>query len=157
VKRAFLFAILMTGSVLAQTPETPAVTFTAEQVRTGRAEYRRFCYDCHKGPADVAPDGTKQPAFFNMWAGKPVNDLMSFLREKMPEDNPGSLDDGTYILILTYLFSENGTPVQATPLPSDRDALRGMRVPNYIPTVVAPPRPAPPPATPPAPPANPPT
>src|SRR5262245_30898452 len=61
--------------------------YSREQWQRGRDVYAGMCAACHPAVTHVGP------AFTKGWAGKKLSDLFGFLRERMPKNDPGSLDE----------------------------------------------------------------
>src|SRR5947208_15624246 len=87
--------------------------FTAEQAKNGERQYQAKCASCHG--ADLhstepeAPDLT-DGAFKFAWQGKTIADRFENIRSTMPLGQPRSLDDQTYLDIVTYILQFNGIP-----------------------------------------------
>ena len=48
--------------------------------------------------------------FLEGWDGEVLAELMFFMKDEMPEDNPGGLSEEEYMDVLAYLLQENGYP-----------------------------------------------
>jgi mono/diheme cytochrome c family protein len=95
--------------------------YTAAQATAGKDVYLGRCLSCHAGEHGTG-------VFRRKWAGKPVKELWSVIRETMPDDDPGGLSDEAYSSIVAYLLQLNGLPAGATPLPADSLALKTIRL-----------------------------
>src|SRR4051794_32728429 len=92
---------------------TASGVFTAEQAKKGETAYQARCAGCHgtdlRSTDSEAPDLTEGIFEFG-WNGKTIAETFEQIRRTMPVDNPRSLDDQTYLDILTYIFQFNGVP-----------------------------------------------
>jgi mono/diheme cytochrome c family protein len=129
--RAVITAVLMlcgTSLLLAQeTKSTSTGVFTEEQAKKGETAYQRVCASCHG--ADLhstepeAPDLT-EGAFKFGWQGKTVAEKFDIIRKTMPPQRAGSLDDQTYLDIVTYILRFNNVPSGNQALQPDVDKLK---------------------------------
>ncbi len=105
-----LLWIIGCSSALAQQSGTANGIFTAEQAKNGELEYQSKCSSCHG--ADLhstdgeAPDLT-DATFKFAWQGKTIASRLDAIRT-MPQGQPRSLDDQTYLDILAYILQFNG-------------------------------------------------
>jgi len=117
MKRYGILAVLLCAyglfPALAQQPgptSTASGVFTAEQAKNGEREYQGKCASCHG--ADLhstdaeAPDLT-DGSFKFAWQGKTIANRFEAIRT-MPQGQPRSLDDQTYLDILAYTLQVNG-------------------------------------------------
>ena len=109
--RAFTAAILTATQVTAQAPG-PArqAAFSADQAEAGAAVYQVSCAGCHLpnlAGAFEAPE-LAGPNFRNTWGARSVSDLLELMRETMPTEIPGSLDEDQYVALAAFLLRENG-------------------------------------------------
>jgi mono/diheme cytochrome c family protein len=123
-----LFSTLICGLAAAHAGErsTASGVFTAEQAKSGERTYREKCAKCH-GPDLVAtdpdaPDLTAE-GFKIAWIGKTVGGRFRVIRIAMPADQPGSLDDQSYLDVIAYILQFNGDPAGNEKLLPDADAL----------------------------------
>jgi len=87
------------------------------QVAAGRAVYLKHCARCHgeKGEGIEAPALIGEPA--NRLQSYPTAaTLFQYLRVLMPLDAPGSLSEGDYWAVLTYLLVRNGVIQENVPV-----------------------------------------
>jgi mono/diheme cytochrome c family protein len=101
-------------------PSRPAV-YTSDQAARGEALYVQACGTCH-GPREFAGR-----LFETKWAGQPVEKFFSFIREKMPDDNPGGLTAQQYSDALAHVLSLNGFPAGNVELQPDLEALKSIQ------------------------------
>ena len=105
---------------------TSSGVFTAEQAKNGESNFQSRCAGCHgldlHATDPEAPDLTEQGFKFG-WVGKTLADRFRNIRTAMPVGAPGSLDDQTYIDIVTYILSFNGIPSGSQKLTPDLPTL----------------------------------
>lgn len=91
--------------------------YTAEQAARGNTAYTTSCAICHRpdlrGGEGRALVGTK---FFDSWGEDTLDSLFAVIRQRMPENRPGSLDESTYLDILAFILERNDYPAGTTAL-----------------------------------------
>jgi cytochrome c len=106
---------LITGGFLvlasaAMTQELPAGPFNAAQVEAGRAAYIDHCMMCHgarlQGLGEAQPLAGKD--FVDLWGHDTAAELYTSVRVEMPQNDPGSLSDDTYLNLVAFLLHANG-------------------------------------------------
>ena len=122
-----LIGLLAALPVAAQSPADSARTtqggvFTTAQAERGKETYLGMCASCH--PA-VTHTGE---VFAKSWDGKPLSDLMTYMRDNMPKTDPGSLSSKEYAQVLAYMLKLNGMPPGRTELTHDLDVLARIRI-----------------------------
>ena len=128
VAAASLALICGTSLLHAQdTKSTSTGVFTEEQAKRGEAVYQRVCASCHG--ADLhsteaeAPDLTEGSFKFG-WQGKSIAERFEIIRTTMPPRKEGSLDDQTYLDIVTYVLRFNNVPSGNQTLKPDINMLK---------------------------------
>jgi mono/diheme cytochrome c family protein len=96
--------------------------YTADDARAGRDMYLGLCAGCHTAISHTGPD------FRRKWAGRPLADLFSFMRINMPKNDPASLGDEDYGVLLAYILQLNKMPAGKTPLSTDSLDLAKIRI-----------------------------
>lgn len=96
--------------------------FTREQAARGRDVYDGMCLSCHPAVTHTGPQ------FVETWNGKRLGDLFSFVVERMPKNEPGSLSLREYADVLAYILRLNGMPPGPNDLPVDSLALNAIRL-----------------------------
>ncbi|MCH7890276.1 MAG: PQQ-binding-like beta-propeller repeat protein, partial [Gemmatimonadetes bacterium] len=101
----------------AQTPDlTRQAAFSVDQAEAGAVVYEASCAGCHLpnlAGAFEAPE-LAGPNFRNTWGARSVSDLLELLRETMPTEAPGSLDEAQYVALAAFILRQNGVaPTQA--------------------------------------------
>ena len=131
-KRHAVIVLLLCGigTLHAQqtTPKsTSAGVFTEEQAKKGEADYRARCASCHgtdlKSTDAEAPDLTEEPFKYG-WNGKTVGDKFEVIRSTMPPNRGRSLDDQSYLDIVTYVLRFNKIPSGSQKLEPNIDTLK---------------------------------
>ncbi len=109
---SFVVAALLFGPALAQELGlTDGVYSDAQATRGGRI-YRQVCSSCHAPNmegGEMGP-GLRGKPFIDPWDGERLAELMSYVQETMPQDNPGSLSDEDYTDVLAYVLKVNEFP-----------------------------------------------
>jgi uncharacterized protein len=101
--------------------------YTSAQADRGKNNYRLYCQSCHgenlTGQSDSAG---RAPALRGeiVVRRKDVGNLFAYIREWMPFEDRGSLDDTTVIDILTYILQQNGYPAGEQELVPNRPSLK---------------------------------
>jgi mono/diheme cytochrome c family protein len=146
IRTAFFALALAATPLIAQTTKTPATTkagstksapsktkpapgkttlsgvFTVEEANAGKELYLPLCSSCH---LSVNPHST--PEFRKKWAGKPLSELYTIMRATMPKNDPASLADEDYAIILAYMLQLNKMPPGKVYLSTDTLELRKIR------------------------------
>jgi len=96
--------------------------FSAEQAQRGRDVYLGNCRSCH------TPETHTGATFNATWNGRPLAQLYSFIRERMPKNDPGTLSDEEYADVLAYLLALNRMPAGRSELAPDSTAMKTVRI-----------------------------
>ena len=96
--------------------------FTMDQAKRGKDVYAGFCNSCHATSSHTGPN------FQQNWIGKTLADLFTYLSEKMPENNPGSLSTDQNRDVLAYIMQLNAWPSGSVELPGDPAVLKGVKI-----------------------------
>ncbi len=87
----------------------PSALYTDAQAQKGIDPYEAKCAMCHganmegqSGPTLLGPTFTSHY--------ETVGDLMQFVVQNMPKDNPGTLSHEDYVNILAFILLKNGWP-----------------------------------------------
>ncbi len=114
----------------AQTKSQWDGVYTAAQATAGEAVYAEKCSTCHGtalGGGEMAPALAGQE-FATNWNDLSLGDLFERMRISMPQDDPGSLSRQQNVEVLAFMLSYGGYPDGETPLPTQTDALRGIKL-----------------------------
>ena len=91
--------------------------YTAAQLDSGTALYKKVCSDCHED-ADYT-----SKKFRDKWNGKTLYDFFQYVSTKMPDDNPGGLTKTEYANSMAYILKLNGVPAGPTAVAPDSAAM----------------------------------
>jgi mono/diheme cytochrome c family protein len=130
IRAAATCLLVLCGTSLLHAQEansTSTGVFTEEQAQKGEAAYQRICASCHgtdlHSTEPEAPDLT-DGAFKFGWQGKTIAERFDIVRKTMPPQRTGSLDDQTYLDIVTYILRFNNVPSGNQALQPDLDKLK---------------------------------
>ena len=111
--------------VASATPEGRSVmdgVFTARQARRGERWFLQMCEQCHR-----TRDFTNAQ-FHERWSGQSVGDLLQFMQNTMPPENPGALSTDRYADLLAYFLAVNDYPAGEDELPADASTVMDVRI-----------------------------
>ncbi len=104
--------------------------YSADQAAHGKDLYTQNCAACHLD--DMSGSGEAPPlageGFTDSWDGHSVNEFDQTVLNTMPLDNPGSLDPGDALAIVTYIFEKNNMPAGKDALKNDAATLKGITI-----------------------------
>lgn len=101
-------------------------TYSDSQALRGREWFVSVCQACHETKDMTSPD------FKVKWAGRTAFDLFEIISTTMPEEEPGTLTQRTYVDIVAYLMQLNGVPAGTTALAAEQSALSSTRL-TFVP------------------------
>ena len=81
-------------------PATPI--FSEGQAARGRTAFDEVCSDCH------TTSEFRGRTFQSNWGHRTVYSFFRTVRSTMPDDNPGGLEEQTYLDVVSYILSING-------------------------------------------------
>lgn len=87
--------------------------FTSAQADRGRTAFEETCSDCHTNTE------FQGRTFQSDWGHRTVYSFYRTLRSTMPDDNPGSLGEVTYVDVVSYILSINGHAAGPVELAAD--------------------------------------
>ena len=114
-----LGAVAVAGMpALVWSQQVPSPQYTTAQADSGKDVFRQFCAFCHEPDLTGGDQGPHLSGayFASSWGGYPVAELLSFVRDEMPFDSPSSLDEESYVKVISYILSFNGIPAGEAPL-----------------------------------------
>jgi mono/diheme cytochrome c family protein len=120
----FVRTTAQTAPVPAAAPaeSTLSGVYTAAQAARGEETYMNICVGCHSAGTYVGKE------FLEKWGGgRPLSDLFELMSEKMPKDDPGSLELAEYAQVVAYLLKKNNLPEGKTELSADVDVLKKIK------------------------------
>lgn len=84
------------------TPPPPPAIFTESQADRGRTAFDEVCSDCH------TTSEFRGRTFQSNWGHRTVYSFFRTVRSTMPDDNPGGLEEATYLDVVSYILRING-------------------------------------------------
>lgn len=115
-----LAALAVAAPGSAQAPKAAgAGAYTADQAAQGRKTFEDNCSSCHgvDYAGGAGSPSLKGPEFMFGWTGKSAGELFSFIHDRMPPGQQGSLSDQQYTEVVAAILSANGFPAGAEALP----------------------------------------
>lgn len=103
--------------------------YTEDQAETGSEDYSASCASCHGddgtgGSDPPLADGALEGSFETVW------ELFDYTATEMPDDDPGSLDEETYVNIIAHLLAINDYPSGDEELEADEEQMSDMSLSN---------------------------
>lgn len=110
--------------VFAQTAArtTRSGVYGREQGIRGQDVFLGVCKNCH------TPESHTTDAFVTKWNGKSLSELLQYLRDQMPKNEPGSLAAEEYADVLAYILKLNRMPAGDADLAADVNELKSIRI-----------------------------
>lgn len=124
ISAGWLTSVVLVASAPQAAPAvrtTKARVYSTAQATRGEALYMSLCVSCH-------PPATYTGAVFLTWQGRSLGELLAFLQDKMPKNDPGSLTAKEYADVIAYLLKLNKMPAGRADLPADAKVLRGINI-----------------------------
>ena len=84
--------------------------------------YAGLCASCHTAASHTGPP------FRRKWAGRPLAELFTYMRTMMPKNDPASLADEDYAVLLAYMLQMNRMPAGKATLSTDSTELAKIRI-----------------------------
>lgn len=103
-------------------PSTLNGVYTKDQATRGRYVYLGSCKNCHSVETHTGK------VFADRWTGKPLSELYSFVLERMPKNDPGSMAPEDVADVVAYLLQLNAMPVGKEELYPEADSLKKYRI-----------------------------
>jgi S-disulfanyl-L-cysteine oxidoreductase SoxD len=104
------------------TQTTLSGIYTTDEAKEGNVLYLGFCASCHQAISHTGP------AFRQKWAGRPLSDLYDFMRVNMPKNDPGTLSEYQYGVLLAYMLQMNKMPAGKAPIMGEKVDLTTIRI-----------------------------
>jgi len=111
----------VTGTHIDQARTSKSRVYSAAQATRGEALYMALCVSCH-------PPATYTGAVFLTWQGRTLGELLAYLQDKMPKNDPGSMTAAEYADVMAYLLRLNKMPAGRVDLPADAKTLGGIKI-----------------------------
>lgn len=96
--------------------------YSAAQAARGRVVYVSYCRSCHSVQSHTGA------TFAQWWRGKQLSEMYTWIGERMPKNDPGSLAYEEVADVVAYLLQMNAMPVGRRELPPDSAALSKIRI-----------------------------
>lgn len=121
---ALALLCMFSASAAAQTGSktTKSGVYSREQASRGQDVFLGMCKNCHTTEFHTTA------AFTTKWNGKALSDLLQYIRDQMPKNEPGTLTAEEYADVLAYLLRLNRMPAGDTDLPADADSVKSIRI-----------------------------
>lgn len=128
-------AILAAAVAIAASAASPKTVmdgvYTTAQAGRGKTAYNLYCAGCHKEDLSGGADDAARASALKgdkIFARKELNNLFRYIRDWMPQDDRGSLNDATCIDIVAYIVQANGFPGGAEELKPDAETLKQIQL-----------------------------
>jgi mono/diheme cytochrome c family protein len=103
-------------------PSTLDSVYSTEQAQRGKDVYFGTCRSCH------APGFFTSASFSTHWKGKPLSQLYTYVAQKMPGNDPGSLGPEAVADVLAYMLQLNLLPAGQNEIWPDADSLKKFTI-----------------------------
>ena len=107
--------------VSAPAPTATPVLFSENQADRGRTAFDEVCADCH------TTSEFRGRTFQSNWGRRTVYSFFRTIRSTMPDDNPGGLEEETYLDVVSYILRINGHAAGASEMTAD-SPMRDVRM-----------------------------
>ena len=95
------------------TPPPPPPIFTESQAERGRTAFDQTCSECH------TTSEFRGRTFQSDWGHRTVYSFFRTVRSTMPDDNPGGLEEATYLDVVSYILRINGHAAGASEMTAE--------------------------------------
>jgi mono/diheme cytochrome c family protein len=104
--------------------------FTEAQASRGQQVYRRSCAVCHLDnlAGDAVSPSLVGDAFAARYGSSTIYDMVTAIRESMPQNAPDSLGDQAYVDLVAFLLKANGRRAGAVELLTDPAELQKIAI-----------------------------
>lgn len=111
VKAIFLM-LLVTCAISAMADSAYIPLYSNAQAAKGNALYTQNCVACHLENlmGSEHASALKGPGFMSKWGAGTTDDLVNFLKARMPPGQLGILSDENYLAIAAYILQQNNLP-----------------------------------------------
>jgi mono/diheme cytochrome c family protein len=102
--------------------------YAAAQADRGKARFTGLCRRCHNDDLNGSERGPalRGDNFISNWEAQDLARLLSKIRDSMPPDDPGGLEDDEYLGLVSYILQVNAFPAGVEDL--NTDALSTIRI-----------------------------
>ena len=101
---------------------TKSGVYSREQALRGQDVFLATCKTCHTTEFHTTT------AFTTKWNGKALSELLQYLRDQMPKNEPGTLTADEYSDVLAYMLRLNRMPAGNADLPADASEVKSIRI-----------------------------
>ena len=99
--------------------------YTAAQAARGKMVYQEICAECHNtGEAPVLFGA----GFMRRWFQENLGNVFTKMRTQMPLNGPGSLPEGSYLDVLSFVLEESGFPAGTEELTANPAQLASIAI-----------------------------
>lgn len=99
--------------------------YTAAQASRGKLVYEEICAECHNtGEAPVLFGA----GFMRRWFQESLGSVFTKMRTQMPLNGPGSLPEGSYLDVLSFVLEESGFPAGTEELTANPAQLASIAI-----------------------------
>ena len=132
-----LTRLLLAGAVaccaspaLAQSQSVWDGVYSEAQAFRGEKVAETVCLGCHGAGLAGGDSGPKLVGdkFLSDWNATTVGDLFGLILDKMPHDNPGTLEKEDVASVTAYILQVNNMPSGKQALPAEREALAQISI-----------------------------
>lgn len=123
--------LLTPAALFAQSDRTIwSGVYTTDQAARGKRAFELNCGRCHNSELEGSANAPalKGPAFLARHDNDSLGAIFIFIRDNMPRDAAGPVDDVTKVDILAYMLQRNEIPAGTRELMLDIPILEGIRV-----------------------------
>ncbi len=94
--------------------------YTEAQAEEGKVPFTGLCRRCHSDNLEGSERGPalKGELFMSNWDQQDLDRLRAKIRDTMPPDDPGKLNENDYVGLVSYILKANGYPAGSTNLDS---------------------------------------
>jgi mono/diheme cytochrome c family protein len=129
---AFLIMGLIDSTAMGQQISVANGVYTDADAQQGQTSYASACATCHgrnlKSNGD-APSLVEEP-FALGWKGQTLAERFTRIKDTMPPNDPGSLQDQMILNVMSYILKVNGYPAGDTPLSAEPARLEQIVIPR---------------------------
>jgi mono/diheme cytochrome c family protein len=128
MRRLVMILVFLAASTAGAAEADEAPSFTEEQATRGEDIYFQFCLQCHGANLSDGEFGAPiRGSFFRgRWDGKSLAELMTFMTESMPPEDPGYLYPEEYADVMAYILKRNEVAPGDAEIPPDPAAVQNV-------------------------------
>jgi mono/diheme cytochrome c family protein len=111
-----------TPSAITDARSSMSGAYSAQQAKLGGDIFIGICVGCHTLASQTGSE------FKSRWEGHSLFDLLTFVGQEMPKDDPGSLSTDEAAQVVAYLLKANGMPPSDADMPKDDAVLKKIKI-----------------------------